>query len=98
MILGEPSKDEDLRDNRVAIEFFEQVGRVGSERAGTYGSGSGIRTREGGLLGDGVSLDDVLVDYGVQRGQRVVPQPQPSIIYPVPQQPNDMNQSVPRQR
>jgi hypothetical protein len=63
-------------NDRVAIEFFERICRTGSHRAGTPGSGSGIRTRQGGLLGDGVSLDSVLVHYGVQSGEQIVPRPQ----------------------
>ena len=47
---------------------------------------TGIRTREDGLLGDGVGLDGTLVHYGVQIGEQAAPQPgprpRPSIIYP----------------
>jgi len=72
--------------NNEAIEFFERVCRAGSQRSRTPGSGSGLRTREGNLLGDGVSLDDAVVHYGVQVGQRVLPEPgprpRPPIIYP----------------
>ena len=46
VILGEAARDRDQgRDNRVAIELFERLCRVGSQRATTPGSGSGIRTR-----------------------------------------------------
>ena len=71
-------------DNHAAIDFFENVCRTGSQRATTPGSGSAIRTRAGGLLGDGVSLDDALVHYGVQLAKKTTPQPEPlpSIIYP----------------
>jgi hypothetical protein len=89
VILRGPGRDRDgPRDNRAAIEFFERVCRTGSETAGTPGSGSGIRTRRGGLLGDGVSLDGALVHYGVQLGERIGPRPKPGppIIYPAPQQ------------
>jgi hypothetical protein len=85
VLLREPIRDRDVRsDNRVAIDFFERVCRTGSDRANTPGSGQGIRTQEGGLLGDGVSFDDTLVHYGVQVGGRVVPQPKPRppIIWP----------------
>ncbi|MGA2031599.1 MAG: DUF6569 family protein [Thermoguttaceae bacterium] len=77
-------------EHRAAIDFFERVCRTGSQRGPSPGSGSGIRTRQGGLLGDGVSLDGTLVHYGVQIGAQVVPQPRPwsrpSIIYPNPRQ------------
>jgi hypothetical protein len=89
VILRGPGRDRDgRRDNRVAIEFFERVCRTGSEAANTPGSGTGIRTRQRGLLGDGVSLDGALVHYGVQLGERIGarPKPGPSIIYPSPQQ------------
>ena len=85
-------------DNRTAIEFFEQVCRTGSQRTTTPGSGAGIRTRQGDLLGDGVSLDDAPVHYGVQfvEGNEPKPnqRPRPSIIYPNPaqQQQGEMNQ------
>ncbi len=70
--------------NHEAIDFFERVCRAGSQRSQTPGSGSGLRTRESGLLGDGVSLDGVVAHYGVQVGRRVAPQPEPRplIIYP----------------
>jgi len=64
-------------DNRVAIEFYERVCRAGSDRSGTPGSGAGIRTRSGGLLGDGVSLSSSLVHYGVQTEVRIIPMPGP---------------------
>jgi len=71
-------------DHRVAIEYYERVCRAGSDRATTPGSGAGIRTRAGGLLGDGVSLDGTLVHYGVQAEQRIIRPPPPPIIYPRP--------------
>ena len=58
-----------------AIEYFKRVCRGGSRRVDTPGSGAGIRTRGGGLLGDGVSLGSVLVHYGVQIQDRIVPLP-----------------------
>jgi hypothetical protein len=83
-------------DNRVAIDFFEQVCRTGSQRATTPGSGSGISTRQGDLLGDGVSMDDTPVHYGVQFGERNEPKPnprsRPSIIYPNSRQQSEINQ------
>ena len=60
-------------DDRIATEFFERVCAVGSQSAATSGSGAGIRTAAGGLLGDGVSLDGVLVHYGVQVSERPLP-------------------------
>jgi len=71
-------------DHDAAIDFFERIRRVGSSRTDTPGSGAGIRTRSGGLLGDGVSLGGTLVHYGVQTGERVVPLPKPTprIIFP----------------
>ncbi len=65
-------------DHRVAIDFFERIRRTGSRRAETPGSGAGIRTRAGGLLGDGVSLGDTPVHYGVQIQDRIVPRPKPA--------------------
>jgi len=65
-----------------AVNFYNRMRRVGSERSGTPGSGAGIRTRAEGLLGDGVSLDGVVVHYGIQIRDRIVPMPKP--IIPVP--------------
>jgi hypothetical protein len=83
-------------DNRVAIDFFEKVCRMGSQRATTPGSGSGISTRQDDLLGDGVSMDDTPVHYGVQITEKSPPKPKqrprPSIIYPNPAQQSEMNQ------
>ena len=64
-------------NDRVAIDFYERVCRAGSQRDSTPGSGSGIRTRSGGLLGDGVSLASSLVHYGVQTETRIIPMPGP---------------------
>lgn len=55
-----------------AIAFFERIRRAGSRRTSTPGSGAGISTRTGGLLGDGVSLGGDVVHYGVQIGQRII--------------------------
>jgi hypothetical protein len=81
-------------DNRAAIDFFELLCRSGSQRASAAGSGAGISTRQGGLLGDGVSLDDTLVHYGVQfadgKGAKPAPRRRPTIIYP--RQQNEMNE------
>jgi hypothetical protein len=64
-------------DDRVAIEFFKRVVRTGSQRSTTPGSGAGIRTRSGGLLGDGVGMGGTVVHYGVQVQDRIVPHPVP---------------------
>ncbi len=75
------------RDNgrhTAAVNFYNRMRRVGSQRANTPGSGSGIRTRADSLLGDGVSLGSVVVHYGVQIRDRVVPLPEPKPIIPVP--------------
>ena len=64
-------------EHRAAIDFFERIRRADSQRTSTPGSGAGIRTRSGSLLGDGVSLSDAVVHYGVQIRERVVPQPVP---------------------
>ncbi len=64
-------------DHRAAINFFEQIRRADSQHTSTPGSGSGLRTRTGALLGDGVSLSDAVVHYGVQIRDRIVPQPVP---------------------
>jgi hypothetical protein len=84
VILRGANLDHDSKhDNRAAIEFFERVCRVGSQRATTPGSGSGIRLRVDDLLGDGVSLDDVLVHLGVQVHEATPqPKPRPAVIYP----------------
>ena len=60
-------------NHNAAIEFFKRVRRSGSHRTDTPGSGAGIRTRSGGLLGDGVSLSGNVVHFGVQIQDRIVP-------------------------
>jgi hypothetical protein len=74
----------DERRHTAAIDFYNRMRRVGSQRTTTPGSGAGIRTRADGLLGDGVSLNSVVVHYGIQIRDRVVPPPQPRPIIPVP--------------
>jgi hypothetical protein len=63
--------------DNAAIAFFNRVCSAGSRRSSTPGSGAGIRTRSGGLLGDGVSLAGTPVHYGVQVSDRIVPKPPP---------------------
>jgi len=72
-------------DHRAAIDFFQRVRRAGSHRCETPGSGAGIRTRAGGLLGDGVSLGGTVVHYGVQIQDRIVPVPKPPKPIPLRQ-------------
>ncbi|MFZ1936659.1 MAG: DUF6569 family protein [Thermoguttaceae bacterium] len=95
VILRDSNSGRGKSDNRAAIDFFELLCRSGSQRATTAGSGSGISTRQGDLLGDGVSLDDTLVHYGVQfaegKESKPIERRRPSIIYP-PQQGQMMNQ------
>jgi hypothetical protein len=86
VILNAAGDRDESGDNHAAIGLFERLCRLGSQRAGTPGSGSGISSGGSGLLGDGVSLDSTLVHYGAQLGANVAPavQPQPVIIYPNP--------------
>ncbi|NQT37801.1 MAG: hypothetical protein HQ581_09950 [Planctomycetes bacterium] len=71
------------RDHSVAIDFFKRVRDSSSQRTSTPGSGAGIRTRGGGLLGDGVSLGSQLVHYGVQIQDRIIVVPMPRHdVYP----------------
>jgi len=81
-----PAEEARVHGDGGAIEYFKRVCRAGSQRTDTPGSGAGIRTRGGGLLGDGVSLGGVLVHYGVQIQDRIVPLPKdPRPILPEPQ-------------
>ena len=77
LILQRKGGREGGQADRVAIDFFERIRRAGSRRTDTPGSGAGIRTRSGGLLGDGVGLSGTLVHYGVQIQDRIVPMPKP---------------------
>jgi hypothetical protein len=70
-----PHGETRIHGHPAAIEYFKRVCRAGSRRTDTPGSGAGIRTRGGGLLGDGVSLGGVVVHYGVQIQDRIVPLP-----------------------
>jgi len=63
--------------------FLDDIRRAGSVRGETPGSGAGIRMRGSGLLGDGVSLNNVLVHFAVQTEEKFVPKPKP----PEPQPP-----------
>ena len=61
------------QQQEAAIAFFRNLQQARSQRAPTPGSGAGIRTRSGGLMGDGVSWDNRV--YGVQIQDRLVPLP-----------------------
>jgi len=67
-------------DRAGAQQFLNRIRRAGSYRTGTPGSGSGIATRNAGLVGDGVSLGSHLVHFGCQVEDRIVapaaPRPQ----------------------
>ena len=63
-----------------AIAFFRRVQQAHSQHVATLGAGVGIRTRGGGLLGDGVSLDGAVVHYGVQIQDRIIPLPSRPIV------------------
>jgi hypothetical protein len=79
ILLGGELPRREIRGHGTAVEFFHRVCRAGSERTGTPGSGAGIRTRSGGLLGDGVSLGGSVVHYGAQIRDRIVPLPGPRV-------------------
>jgi hypothetical protein len=87
VLQGDPVATRRERGHHVASEFLDRLQRIGSRRSTTPGSGSGIRTRAGGLLGDGVSLSGVVVHYGVQVEERVIPRP--SRIIRIPSQIRD---------
>ena len=73
---GRPQSDPKTQES-VAVTFFDRICRAGSQRVASPGSGAGIRTHTTDLLGDGVSLSSVLVHYGVQVRERIVPLPMP---------------------
>jgi hypothetical protein len=85
VLLGGRAVWRDEGRHTAAIDFYQRMRRVGSQRATTPGSGSGIRTRADRLLGDGVSLSGVVVHYGIQIRERVLPPPKPRPIIPVPE-------------
>jgi hypothetical protein len=57
--------------------FLQRIRQAGSFRADTSGSGSGIRIRAAGLVGDGVGFGGALVHFGCQIDERIVPLPGP---------------------
>ncbi len=69
--------------DEAALNFLRDLRSVGSERCKTPGSGAGIRTRRGGMLGDGVSLGGVVVHYGAQIQDRIIPLPKPRLDRPL---------------
>ncbi len=86
VVIASPRRARQERlDDEAAIEFFKRVVRAGSARSTTPGSGAGIETRAGGLLGEGVSHESVVVHFGVQVRERVIPHPKPLPIYPRPE-------------
>jgi hypothetical protein len=68
-------RPDSTRQQQAAIEFLRRVQRASSHDVGTSGSGTGIRTRGGGLLGDGVCVEGAVVHYGVQIQDRIIPLP-----------------------
>jgi hypothetical protein len=61
----------------MARQFLEVIRRAGSVRSSTPGSGAGIATSGGGLVGNGVGLGDALTHFGCQSAVEVVPMPRP---------------------
>ena len=74
---GSDSDRETKGDRHVAIDFLERIRRAGSQLATPAGSGDNICARQrgvlGGLMGDGVGMDDAPVHYGVQLDKRIEP-------------------------
>jgi len=66
VVLGSTQPAKAPRNDDAVIEFFKRVLRAGSHRVDTPGSGAGIRTNANRVLGEGVSLADHVVHYGVQ--------------------------------
>jgi hypothetical protein len=72
------SKFTDVADRDVAVDFFRSIQRAGSQRSATPGSGAGIRMRTDELMGEGISLGDLVVHYSVHSQPRFIPLPKPS--------------------
>lgn len=72
------------RNDAEATGFFERICGARSEATSTSGSGVGLRTSTGGLLGGGVVLDGLVVHYGIRVEELGTPysRPKPSIIWP----------------
>lgn len=77
-----------LRDG-VAEAFLARIKRVGSRRSKTPGSGAGIRTKGGGLVGDGVSIAESVVHYGCQIEERIVP-----VVKPIRRPPSNLPEQL----
>jgi hypothetical protein len=71
------SRGEEAADREAALAFFDEIRRAGSERTTTPGSGAGIRTRANELAGDGVSVGNIVVHFGIQSRGRLIPLPKP---------------------
>jgi hypothetical protein len=74
---GEPDRYAPPHED-LAQRLLDRIRAAGSYRAGTPGSGSGIRTADGGLVGDGAALGGELVHFGCQAEERIVPMPMPA--------------------
>ena len=72
------------RNDLEAIEFFQRICDSLSEASGATGSGVGLQTHEGDLLGGGVIFDGLVAHYGVHLQELGTPyrRPRPSIIWP----------------
>jgi beta-lactamase regulating signal transducer with metallopeptidase domain len=67
VLLGGSDSDRAAKnDRRVASDFLERVRRSGSQLETPLGSGDGLCSRGNGLMGDGVSFDEMPVHFGVQ--------------------------------
>jgi hypothetical protein len=73
-------------DNNVAREFLNRIIRAESTRADTPGSGSGVRIRSAGLVGDGVIFRDNLIHFAAQPEGRTVVVDPPVRQVPMPMQ------------
>ncbi|NLX94698.1 MAG: hypothetical protein GXY83_00840 [Rhodopirellula sp.] len=68
-------RPDSARQQEAATEFLRRVQRASSYDGVTRGSGTGLRTRTGGLLGDDVRIEDAMVHYGIQIEDRITPLP-----------------------
>ena len=75
LVLQRVGTDRTIERRRVNIArlYLEQIRRAGSVYGPTPGSGAGIQTRSDGLVGNGVSLTEEVVHYGVQPVVRIMP-------------------------
>ena len=73
-----------------AQEFLNRIRRAESYRGDTPGSGSGVRIRSAGLVGDGVISGGDLVHFACQSAGRIIVEPPPRPIpmpRPIPPRP-----------